>query len=114
MTETKPYWIGGAKDGRFSCMLVPLKMDNEPLSTKQLHEIITAQNMTIDRLLDDKSHYMDVVQKLYDDTKVVEFAQKKELDRVIELTDVLEFAKIFLKKGQTLKALVVIDNVLID
>ena len=67
MTETKPYWIGGAKDGRFSCMLVPLKMDNEPLSTKQLHEIITAQNMTIDRLLDDKSHYMDVVQKLYDD-----------------------------------------------
>ena len=27
MTETKPYWIGGAKDGRFSCMLVPLKMD---------------------------------------------------------------------------------------
>jgi hypothetical protein len=42
-------------------------MNNEPLSTKQLHEIITAQNMTIDRLLDDKSHYMEVVRKLYDD-----------------------------------------------
>ena len=67
MTEHKPYWIGGTKDGRFSCMLVPLKMDNEPLSTKQLYEIITAQNMTIDRLLDDKSHYMEVVRKLYDD-----------------------------------------------
>ena len=66
MTEHKPYWIGGAKDGRFSCMLVPLKMDNEPLTTKQLHEIIIAQNMTIDRLLVDKSHYMEVVRKLYD------------------------------------------------
>ena len=42
-------------------------MNNEPLSTKQLHKIITAQNMTIDRLLDDKSHYMEVVRKLYDD-----------------------------------------------
>ena len=75
MTETKPYWIGGAKDGQFSCMLVPLKMDNEPLTTKQLNEIITAQNMTIDRLLDDKSHYMDVVQKLYDDIESL----KKEI-----------------------------------
>ena len=67
MTEHKPYWIGGAKDGRFSCIAVPLKMDSEPLSTKQLHEIIISQNMTIDRLLDDKSHYMEVVRKLYDD-----------------------------------------------
>ena len=75
MTETKPYWIGGAKDGRFSCMLVPLKMDNEPLSTKQLHEIIISQNMTIDRLLDDKSHYMEVVRKLYDDIESL----KKEI-----------------------------------
>jgi len=75
MTEHKPYWIGGAKDGQFSCMLVPLKMDGEPLSTKQLHEIITAQNMTIDRLLDDKSHYMEVVRKLYDDIESL----KKEI-----------------------------------
>ena len=99
MTEPKPYWIGGAKDGRFSCMLVPLKMDGEPLSTKELRERIgkehgthyegcwqdhptcllvrlldeiDKQNMTIDRLLADKSHYMEVVRKLYDDIKVVE------------------------------------------
>ena len=50
-------------------------MNNEPLSTKQLHEIITAQNMTIDRLLADKSHYMDVVRKLYDDIESL----KKEI-----------------------------------
>ena len=72
IVEPKPYWIGGAKDGRFSCQLIPLKIDNEPLSTKQLHEIIISQNITIDRMLDDKSHYMEVVRKLYDDIKVVE------------------------------------------
>ena len=68
--------------------------NNEPLSTKQLRERIgkehgthydgcwqdhptcllvrlldeiDKQNMTIDRLLADKSHYMEVVRRLYDD-----------------------------------------------
>jgi len=59
MTEPMPTWNNPSTD--------KWVMDSEPLSTKQLHEIIISQNMTIDRLLDDKSHYMDVVRKLYDD-----------------------------------------------
>ena len=59
MTEPMPTWNNPSTD--------KWVMNSEPLSTKQLHEIITAQNMTIDRLLDDKSHYMEVVRKLYDD-----------------------------------------------
>jgi hypothetical protein len=57
MTEHKPYWIGGAKDGRFSCQLIPLEINNEPLSTKQLHELITSQALTIDRLLGEVNRY---------------------------------------------------------
>ena len=59
MTEPMPTWNNPSTD--------KWVMDSEPLSTKQLHEIIISQNMTIDRLLDDKSHYTDVVRKLYDD-----------------------------------------------
>ena len=59
MTEPMPTWNNPSTD--------KWVMDSEPLSTKQLHEIIISQNMTIDRLLDDKSHYMEVVRKLYDD-----------------------------------------------
>ena len=61
IVEPKPYWIGGAKDGRFSCQLIPLKIDNEPLSTKQLHEIIVSQSMTIDRLLGEVGRYRSVL-----------------------------------------------------
>ena len=59
MTEPMPTWNNPSTD--------KWVMDSEPLSTKQLHEIIISQNMTIDRMLDDKSHYMEVVRKLYDD-----------------------------------------------
>ena len=48
-----------------------MNMNNEPLSTKQLHEIIVSQSMTIDRLLTDKGHYMDVMKKLYDDIQAL-------------------------------------------
>ena len=67
MTETKPIYkmVEKILDKKIESMT--LSINGEPLSTKQLHEIIISQNMTIDRLLDDKSHYMDVVQKLYDD-----------------------------------------------
>ena len=46
-------------------------INSEPLSTKQLHEIIVSQSMTIDRLLADKCHYMDVMKKLYDDIQAL-------------------------------------------
>ena len=59
MTEPMPTWNNPSTD--------KWVMDSEPQSTKQLHEIIISQNMTIDRLLVDKSHYMEVVRKLYDD-----------------------------------------------
>ena len=67
MSEPKPIWIGGAKDGRFSCQLIPLEMNGEPLSTKQLHELITSQAMTIDRLLGEVGKlkmYLDIEQKV--------------------------------------------------
>ena len=65
MTEPKP--IYNTLDDNELAKIREATLNNEPISTKQLHEIITAQNMTIDRLLDDKSHYMEVVRKLYDD-----------------------------------------------
>jgi len=61
VTEPKPYWIGGAKDGRFSCQLIPLEMNGEPLSTKQLHELITLQAMTIERLYSEVGRLNDVI-----------------------------------------------------
>ena len=67
MTEPMPTWNNPSTD--------KWVMNSEPLSTKQLHEIIIALNMTIDRLLADKSHYMDVVRKLYDDIESL----KKEI-----------------------------------
>ena len=67
MTEPMPTWNNPSTD--------KWVMDSEPLSTKQLHEIIISQNMTIDRMLDDKSHYMEVVRKLYDDIESL----KKEI-----------------------------------
>ena len=48
-----------------------LSINSEPLSTKQLHELIISQSMTIDRLLTDKGHYMDVMKKLYDDIQAL-------------------------------------------
>jgi hypothetical protein len=35
----------------------PMVIDGEPLSTKQLHELITSQSMTIDRLLGEVNRY---------------------------------------------------------
>ena len=48
-----------------------MTMNSEPLTNKQLHELIVSQSMTIDRLLTDKGHYMDVMKKLYDDIQAL-------------------------------------------
>ncbi len=82
MTEPKPYWIGGAKDGRFSCQLIPLEMNGEPLSTKQLHELITSQAMTIDRLLGEVGRLRTLVRDVY---KAIEYREN-----VAEALEMLE------------------------
>ena len=64
MSEPKPYWIGGAKDGRFSCVAMPLTMNSEPLSTKQLHEIITAQSGTIDVAMTKIGELVDAMKRI--------------------------------------------------
>jgi hypothetical protein len=64
MTEPKPNWIGGAKDGRFSCAAMPLTMNSEPLSSKQLHEFIVSQSMTIDRLLTRNGEMVDAMKRV--------------------------------------------------
>ena len=61
MSEPRPIWIGGAKDGRFPCQLIPLEINNEPLSTKQLQELITSQAMTIDKLCSEVGRLNDVI-----------------------------------------------------
>jgi flagellar biosynthesis regulator FlbT len=75
MTEPKPNWIGGAKDGRFSCAAMPLTMNSEPLSSKQLHEFIVSQSMTIDATLTRNGELVDAlkrVQKLLQEGKFYE------------------------------------------
>jgi hypothetical protein len=47
MSEPKPIWIADYSPS----------INSEPLSTKQLHELITSQAMTIDRLLGDVNRY---------------------------------------------------------
>jgi len=72
MTEPRPIYkmVEKILDKKIESMI--LSINGEPLTTKQLHEIIISQNMTIYRLLDDKSHYMEVVRKLYDVIKTCE------------------------------------------
>lgn len=70
MTEPKPIWIADYSPS----------INGEPLSTKQLHELITSQSMTIDRLLGE-------IAKRDDDIKVLEYANNKLLDIVIELKE---------------------------
>ena len=69
MTEQKP--IYNTLDDYELHKIRKATIDNEPLSTKALHEIIVSQSMTIDRLLADKCHYMDVMKKLYDDIQAL-------------------------------------------
>ena len=94
MTEPKPIWIAGyqptgkAPDELHppsggSSVFNPLIINNEPLSTKQLHEQITSQAMTIDRLLGE-------IAKRDNDIKVLEFAVDKGLDRIVELEEKLK------------------------
>lgn len=47
MSEPKPIWIADYSPS----------INGEPLSTKQLHEVITSQAMTIDRLLGEVNRY---------------------------------------------------------
>jgi len=43
-----------------------LTINGEPLSTKQLHEIITSKNITIDKLLTDRNDHVNALQNIYD------------------------------------------------
>ena len=58
-------------------------INNEPLSTKQLQELITSHAMTIDSLLGE-------IAKRDNDIKVLEFAVDKGLDRIVELEEKLK------------------------
>lgn len=94
MSEPRPYWIAGyqptgkAPDELHppsggSGVQHPITIDGEPLSTKQLNELITSQALTIDRLLGE-------IAKRDNDIKVLEFAVDKGLDRIIELEEKLK------------------------
>lgn len=47
-------------------------INNEPLSTKQLHELITSQAMTIDRLLGEVGRLRTLVRDVY---KTIEYRE---------------------------------------
>lgn len=81
MTEPKP--IYNTLDDNELAKIGEATLNNEPLSTKQLHELITSQAMTIDRLLGE-------IAKRDNDIKVLEFAVDKGLDRIIELEEKLK------------------------
>jgi predicted P-loop ATPase/GTPase len=53
MTEPMPTWNNPSTD--------KWVMDSEPLSTKQLHELIVSQSMTIDRLLGEVERLKDCI-----------------------------------------------------
>jgi hypothetical protein len=42
----------------------PLTLNGEPLSTKQLHEVIISQSMTIDRLLGEVGRYRAAMEQM--------------------------------------------------
>ena len=95
MTEPKEYWMRIDMDGVHlheeniyndgTCKLCSDKelsmakftgtIDGQPLSTKQLHELIVSQSMTIDRLLTRNGELVDAfkrVQKLLQEGKFYE------------------------------------------
>jgi len=43
-----------------------LTINGKPLSTKQLYEIITSKNITIDKLLTDRNDHVNALQNIYD------------------------------------------------
>ena len=55
MSEPKP--IYNTLDDNELAKIREATLNNEPLSTKQLHELITSQAMTIDRLLGEVNRY---------------------------------------------------------
>ena len=81
VTEPKP--IYNTLDNNELAKIHKASINNEPLSTKQLHELITSQAMTIDRLLGE-------IATRDDDIKVLEFAVDKGIDRIIELEEKLK------------------------
>ena len=81
MSEPKP--IYNTLDDNELANIREATLNNEPLSTKQLHELITSQAMTIDRLLGE-------IAKRDNDIKVLEFAVDKGLDRIVELEEKLK------------------------
>ena len=96
MTEPKPIYTGGriglpGSDIQTSDNVARWTnpttdkwvINGEPLSTMQLHELITSQAMTIDRLLGE-------IAKRDNDIKVLEFAVDKGLDRIVELEEKLK------------------------
>lgn len=78
-------------------------IDGEPLSTKQLHELITSQAMTIDRLYGE-------IAKRDDDIKVLEFENNEGLYRLIELIDALYEIDECLHQKKYKKAKRIIEN----
>ena len=72
VSEPRPIWIAGyqptgkAPDELHppsggSGVQHPLTIDGEPLSTKQLHELITSQALTIDKLYSEVGRLNDVI-----------------------------------------------------
>ena len=54
MTEPKPIWIADYSPS----------INGEPLSTKQLHEVIVSQSMTLDRLLGEVGRYRAAMERI--------------------------------------------------
>lgn len=54
MSEPKPIWIADYSPS----------LNGEPLSTKQLHEVIVSQSMTIDRLLGEVGRYRAAMEQM--------------------------------------------------
>ena len=68
MTEPKP--IYNTLDDNELAKIHKASINGEPLSTKQLHELIVSQSMTIDRLLGEVGRYRSVL------TEIVELLSK--------------------------------------
>jgi hypothetical protein len=70
MTEPKPIYDDGTCRSSTNAPDYVAKwnpsINGEPLSTKQLHEVIVSQSMTIDRLLGDVNRYKQAFVELGD------------------------------------------------
>jgi hypothetical protein len=83
MSEPMPTWNNPSTDKFLKNNYKDITINDEPLSTKQLHELIISQSMTIDAALTRQGELMDALKRVRKLLKVGHYNQAmKILDMV--------------------------------